>query len=127
MRFACFITTDYHLILSLVLGLIESDPDNLFRYYSHPSYSYKNACLFTIRSHGCGVLSSLVMSSYGGYTGDVVVEQLNGVFIQPNSDYDFRVRSGTVYDVQVSNTYGEDFFFPNVQIDGSSAVFELTN
>lgn len=105
----------------------ESDPDNLFRYYSHFSDSSKDVCLFTVRSHRCGVLSSLVMSAHGTYIGDINVEQLDGIFIQPNSDYQFRVRSGGVYNITVSNTYGENFYFPNVPIEGSSLVFELTN
>lgn len=62
-----------------------------------------------------------------GSSGNVVVEHLDGQFIQPNSDYTLRLRTGKEYNLFVSNTYGEDFFFMNVQIDGSSAVFELTN
>lgn len=104
----------------------ESDPDNLFRYYSHVCEDEKNVCNLTIRTHGCGVLSSLEFSHMGS-SGNVVVEHLDGQFIQPNSDYTLRLRTGKEYNLFVSNTYGEDFIFMNVQIDGSSAVFELTN
>ncbi len=106
----------------------ESDPDNLFRYYSHICEDEKNVCNLTLRTHGCGVLSSLEISHMGESSWDnVVVEHLEGRFMQPNSDYTFKLRTGKEYDFFISNTYGEEFYFMDIQINGSNAVFELTN
>ena len=104
----------------------ESDPDNLFRNFSHPSDSNKNIGLVTVsNTHGCGVISSLV-TSHQGYSGEVVVEHLNNMFLQPNSQFALRLRAGITYDVKISNTYGDVFFFQNLRVDGDLTL-ELTD
>ncbi len=105
----------------------DSDNDNLFRYFSHPSNSHKGISLVHITTApGCGVLSSIQSTHNIGF-GDVVVEHLNGQFLQPNSEFIFRVRTHRNYSFLMENTYGESFFFIDSRIDEKDVYCEVSH
>lgn len=109
-----------------VWDVMESDPDNLFRNFSHQCDSHKQISLVTLRnSHGCGVISSLV-TIHSGYSGDVTVEHLNNQFIQPNGEITIRVRAGLSYTIYCDNTYGERILILlSSTIGDGGVVFEI--
>lgn len=111
-----------------VWEVTESDPDNLFRYYTHQTEWRKHVALVTLRNnHGCGVLSSLeTVHSSTYHDGDVYVEHLNNQFIQPNDEITFRVLAGRSYTITVGNTYGERILVTaGTTIGSGGAVFEI--
>ncbi|MCD4706711.1 MAG: hypothetical protein K8S62_03135 [Candidatus Sabulitectum sp.] len=104
-----------------------SDSDNLFRYYSHPSDSHKGVALVHITTApGCGVLSSIQTIHDDGF-GEVCVEHLNGQFLQPNTEFTFRIRTHRSYLFLVENTYGDIFFICDIQIEEGDFHWEISS
>ncbi len=111
-----------------VWEVTDRDPDNNFRYYSHLSDWTKQVGIVTLQNNfGWGVISSLTTTQRLDWEDvPVEVEYLHNEFVQPNSEFSFRVRAGMSYTIACMNTSGEYMLLVyNATIDESGMVIEL--